>query len=63
MIVGMVCTAIRVLDTTALVDYLADLLLEDLLSDSAVAAQPASVDNENHASSRDLRSVFDRQTT
>lgn len=56
----MVRNAIRVIDTTALVDYLADLLLEDLLPESRVAEQTVPADNDANVSSRDLRPVLDR---
>ena len=51
------------MNTFALVDYLADLLIEDLARESDVAQGKTLADNGAHVSSCHLRPVLDRQAT
>jgi hypothetical protein len=48
-------------DITALVDYLADLVIEDFERDDSIAPRALTADNDAHVHGRHLRSVFDGQ--
>ena len=49
--------------TAALIDYLADLLVEDLERELGIAELSSTIDNDAHDQSRHLRSLLDGQAT